>query len=207
MQHRNSDYYTLLEQCIDGCFERTGTSPTVRELARESGLSPATVSRYLNDMRAEGTLDYDGHRSLVTRRMRGALGGSCSAPILSRAPVLGDISCGEPKFAESLVEDYVRLPAVLFGTGDFFILRAKGRSMINAGIEPGDYVFIRRQSYAVPGEIVVALLEDETTLKRFYPEPEKNRIRLQPENDEMEPIYVNSCIIQGVAVKVLKNLE
>ena len=79
--------------------------------------------------------------------------------------------------------------------------------MINAGIEDGDLVLIRQQSYANEGQIVVALMEDEATLKRYYPEPHKRRIRLHPENDSMRDIYVANCVIQGVAVKVLKDLE
>jgi repressor LexA len=79
--------------------------------------------------------------------------------------------------------------------------------MINAGIHTGDLVLIREQSSAEPGQIVVALMETEATLKRYYPEPENNRIRLHPENDQMEDIYVPSCEIQGVAVKVIKDLE
>lgn len=79
--------------------------------------------------------------------------------------------------------------------------------MIEAGIENGDLVLIRQQNYADEGQIVVALMEDEATLKRFYPEPKKHRIRLHPENSRMDDIYVDNCEIQGVAVKVLKDLE
>ena len=78
--------------------------------------------------------------------------------------------------------------------------------MINVGIDDGDLVLIRQQSYADAGQIVVALIEDEATLKRYYPEPEKKRVRLHPENDEMSDIYVSDCLIQGVAFKVIKNL-
>ena len=79
--------------------------------------------------------------------------------------------------------------------------------MIEAGIDDGDLVLIRQQNYADDGQIVVALMEDEATLKRFYPEPEKHRVRLHPENSAMEDIIVDNCVIQGVAVKVLKDLE
>ena len=95
----------------------------------------------------------------------------------------------------------------IFGKGNFFILRAYGDSMIEAGIDNGDLVLIRQQNYADEGQIVVALMEDEATLKRFYPEPKKHRIRLHPENSRMDDIYVDNCEIQGVAVKVLKDLE
>ena len=79
--------------------------------------------------------------------------------------------------------------------------------MIEAGIDDGDLVLIRQQNYADDGQIVVALMEDEATLKRFYPEPEKHRVRLHPENSAMDDIFVDNCVIQGVAFKVLKDLE
>lgn len=122
-------------------------------------------------------------------------------------PILGKVSCGVPKFAEENIEEYVRLPVALFGRGQFFILRANGDSMIEADINDGDLVLIRQQNYADEGQIVVALMDDEATLKRYYPEPEKQRIRLHPENSQMDDILVSDCIIQGVAVKVLKDLE
>ena len=78
--------------------------------------------------------------------------------------------------------------------------------MIEAGISDGDLVLVRQQSTAEPGQIVVALIDDEATLKRFYPEPEYHRIRLHPENETMDDIYVENCLVQGVAVKVLKDL-
>ena len=122
-------------------------------------------------------------------------------------PILGKVSCGVPKFAEENIEEYVRLPVALFGRGQFFILRANGDSMIEADINDGDLVLIRQQNYADEGQIVVALMDDEATLKRYYPEPENQRIRLHPENCQMDDIFVSDCIIQGVAVKVLKDLE
>ena len=148
--------------------------------------------------KANGELDYGGHRSIVTKRRKQTLSETVEIP------VLGSISCGLPKFAEENIEEYVRLPVSLFGRGDFFLLRANGDSMIEAGIDYGDLVLIRQQNCAEPGDIVVALIDDEATLKRFY--PENHRIRLHPENSEMDDIYVDNCIIQGVAVNVIKNL-
>jgi repressor LexA len=146
----------------------------------------------------DGTLEYNGHRSLASTKTK-------SAAI--RVPVLGNIACGIPKFAEENIEEYVKLPVSLFGKGSFFILRAYGDSMIESGIEDGDLVLIRQQNYADEGQIVVALIDDDATLKRFYPEPQKHRIRLHPENSHMDDIIVDHCEIQGVAVKVLKDLE
>ena len=123
------------------------------------------------------------------------------------AVLYSDIACGVPKYAEENIAEYVKLPVSLFGSGDYFILNASGNSMVNAGIEDGDMVLIKRQDYANPGDIVVALIEDEATLKRFYRDDENRRVILHPENDYMEDIYVKQCIIQGVAVFVFKKLR
>ena len=105
------------------------------------------------------------------------------------------------------IEEYVQLPTAIFGKGDFFLLRASGDSMIEAGIDDGDLVLVRHQDHADPGQIVVALIgEDEATLKRFYPEPSKGIIRLHPENQVLDDIIVENCSIQGVAVHVVKAL-
>ena len=110
-----------------------------------------------------------------------------------------------PKFAEENIEEYVCLPESLFGRGEFFLLRARGDSMTGAGIEDGDLVLIRQQSTADYNQIVVALVDDEATLKRFR--PKVDHICLHPENNRYEDIIVESCLIQGVAVKVIKDLD
>ena len=173
----------------------------MREIAAEVGVNYSTVSRYLKQMRENGIIEYAGHRNITTKESR-----STSSETV-RVAVLGSVACGIPSFAEENIEEYVRLPIALFGSGDFYILRANGESMINAGIDDGDLVLIRQQNYADAGQIVVALMEDEATLKRYYPEPENRRIRLHPENDSMSDIYVSDCMIQGVALKVIKELR
>lgn len=200
MQHKNAEYFKRIIAFIDDYAANYGSSPSVREISNGTRLSTATVSRYVQEMKANGELDYDGHRSIVTKRRKQMLAETVEIP------VLGSISCGVPKFAEENIEEYVRLPVSLFGRGDFYLLRANGDSMIEAGIDYGDLVLIRHQNYADSGDIVVALMDDEATLKRFYSEPENHRIRLHPENNEMDDIYADNCIIQGVAVKVIKNL-
>ena len=108
---------------------------------------------------------------------------------------------------EENIEAYYWLPEELFGKGDFFFLRANGDSMIGAGIDDGDLVLIRRCDDAQVGQIVVALTdENENTLKRFYPEPEKNQVRLKAENPKYKDIITRECHVQGVAVKVIKDL-
>lgn len=198
---KNPEYLTMLEEFIDEYVEKNQIAPTLTEISTGVGLPLSTVGRYISYMREQGVIDYEGRRSIRTRQTKKMNNESV------KVPVLGSVSCGVPKLAIENIEEYIRLPVALFGRGDFFILRANGDSMIEAGIDDGDLVLVREQNYADPGQIVVALMDDEATLKRFYPEPEKRRIRLHPENSALKDIYVKECIIQGVAVKVLKDLE
>ena len=198
---KNPEYLKMLEEFIDEYVEKNQIAPTLTEISTGVGLPLSTVGRYISYMREQGVIDYEGRRSIRTRQTKKMNNESV------KVPVLGSVSCGVPKLAIENIEEYIRLPVALFGRGDFFILRANGNSMIEAGIDDGDLVLVREQNYADPGQIVVALMDDEATLKRFYPEPEKRRIRLHPENSALKDIYVKECIIQGVAVKVLKDLE
>lgn len=198
MRSKDKTLMAAIEKFVSDYTDSNGISPTMQEVAEGVGSSKATVQRYIAQLCEDGILDYSGYRTMTSTKMKAAA---------IRVPVLGTIACGIPKFAEENIEEYVRLPVALFGKGNFFILRAYGDSMIEAGIDNGDLVLIRQQNYADEGQIVVALMEDEATLKRFYPEPKKHRIRLHPENSHMDDIYVDNCKIQGVAVKVLKDLE
>ena len=200
MRSKNPEYFRLIEDYINEYRDAKGTVPSNAEISSGTGLSSATVSRYLTKMKEDGQISYDGHRTLQTRKMQKARDGSVMVPIL------GQVACGLPKFAEENIEEYIPLPKVYIGQGDFYLLRAKGDSMAEIGIDDGDLVLVRHVSVAEPGQVVVALMGDEATLKRFYPEPERNRIRLHPENREMADIYVDNCEIQGVAIKVIKDI-
>lgn len=201
MKLKSQEYYKTLLSFIDDYREEHGVSPTNRIIASGTGVSTATVSRYLQDLRKEGKIEYKGHRGIITPKMKEEK----ESTVL--VPLLGSIACGIPKYAEGNIEKYIPLPVSLFGKGDFFLLHAKGNSMIDAGINNGDLVLIKKQNAAEPGQIVVALIDEDATLKRFYPEPKKKLIRLHPENKEMNDIYVEHCIIQGIAVNVLKNIN
>ena len=198
MRSKDKTLMATIEKFVSDYTDSNGISPTMQEVADGVGSSKATVQRYIAQLCDDGILDYSGYRTMTSTKTKAAA---------IRVPVLGTVACGIPKFAEENIEEYVRLPVPLFGKGNFFILRAYGDSMIEAGIDNGDLVLIRQQNYADEGQIVVALMEDEATLKRFYPEPKKHRIRLHPENSRMDDIYVDNCEIQGIAVKVLKDLE
>lgn len=198
MKGKNKTLMADIERFVNDFLDRNGYSPTMQEVADGVGSSKATVYRYMAQMREDGVIDYTSFRTISTAMTKAAV---------SRASILGRVACGIPKLAEENVEAQIRLPVALFGEGDFFILRACGDSMIEAGIDDGDLVLIRKQNHADKGQIVVALIDDEATLKRFYPEPRKHRICLHPENNEMDDLYVDNCEIQGVAVMVLKDLE
>lgn len=178
-----------------------GQSPTVREIAAELGVGKSTVQRYLEVLKDAGEIEYNGRRGIRTEATDKIDNDTVSVGLV------GQISCGPMTFAEQNITDYFSLPTSLIGNGEFFMLRASGNSMINAGIDDGDLVIIRRQQTAREGDIVVALLEDETTLKRFYKDTLNRRFILHPENDELDDIIVEGDLyIQGVAVKVIKDL-
>ena len=173
------------------------SSPSLRVIADGVGIGSTTVYRYLMEMNERGMICYDGktiRNEKINKSQRGTI----------RAAVIGRIACGIPNLAEQHVEGYVNLPESLFGQGSFYILRASGCSMTEAGIDDGDLVVIREQNTAEDGQIVVALVDDEATLKRFF--HEGDRIRLHPENPRMKDIFVTDCRIQGVAVKVIHDL-
>ena len=203
MRTKNSEYFRLLEEFIDNYTETYDRSPSRREIAEGTGMSLANVSRYLTYMKDEGMIDFDGTRNIITRRMQKMNDDTISSP------VIGTIACETPIFAEQNIEEYVRLPASWFGKGEYYLLRTKGESMTGIGIDDGDLVVIRYQDHAETGEVIVALVDDESaTLKRFYPDDETRMIRLHPENEDMEDIYVEpkKLRIQGVAVMALKTI-
>ena len=174
-------------------------TPTMDEIADAVGTVKSNVFKYLAEMEQRGMIKRDRREITIPSAVQ-------ATTELNRVPILGQIACGEPEYAEENFEEYVPLPVALFGKGDFFLLRTKGLSMIDAGIEPGDMVVVRKQSTADDGDIVVALVENETTLKRFYRDEKRHCIRLHPENKTMKDIYTTSCYIQGVAQNVIKAL-
>jgi len=200
MRKKNPELYQAIKTYVERHYEKDGRSPTVREIEVGTGITRPTVQRYLTAMRESGEIEYNGVRGVKTQLM------SKTTYETASVAMVGDIACGTPIYAEENIQEYYRFPVALLGQGKFFLLRAKGESMIDAGIGDGDLVLVRQQITAEPGQIVVALIDDEATLKRFYPEPENHRVRLHPENETMEDIFVENCLVQGVAVKVLKDL-
>ena len=177
------------------------TTPTMQEIADKFNLAKSSASRYVAVMRENGMLEHTkGKSGMKTLSMN-------KFDNVSLAPVVGTVACGKPLLAEENVETYLPLPTSILGKGKFFILKAHGDSMKNAGINDGDYVIVRKQDSAEVGQIVVALIDDEATLKRYYLDNERQQVRLHPENDKYEDMYFDNIIIQGVAVKVIADVK
>ena len=197
MRSKDPDIMKRIVDFVEAYHLDYKSSPSLRVIADGVGIGSTTVYRYLMEMNERGMICYDGktiRNEKIDKSQRGTI----------RAAVIGRIACGIPNLAEQHVEGYVNLPESLFGQGNFYILRASGCSMTEAGIDDGDLVVIREQNTAEDGQIVVALVDDEATLKRFF--HEGDRIRLHPENPRMKDIFVTDCRIQGVAVKVIHDL-
>jgi repressor LexA len=198
--------------------DKHGYPPTVREIGEAVGLaSPSTVHAHLANLERAGYLKRDPTkpRALeVVGRGRepavAALGPArIAAPEARRLPLLGEIAAGGPLLAEENIEDYLAVPEPLAAGGEDFLLRVKGESMIEAGILPGDFVVVHRQQTARDGDVVVALAgqdeaADEATVKRFF--RENGRIRLQPENSALEPLYPDHVRILGKVTGVFRSL-
>lgn len=177
--------------------EDRGFPPTIREIGEEMDIrSTNGVNDHLKALERKGylTRGEQQSRSLVpTKRARLVLGIGKNAREsgMIDVPLLGRVAAGAPLLATENVEDSVRIDSFLLGGSgkEVFALRVKGQSMIEDGIFDGDYLFVRKTASASPGEIVVALIEDEATVKRYF--PEGDRIRFQPANKDMQPIYVH----------------
>ena len=188
-----------------------GIPPTVREICEAVGLkSPSSVHFQLTQLEQKGYIRRDLSKSrsieLLERQEDGPIAANVSQipSCMVRLPLLGRVSAGQPLLAEGNVEEYVTLPHCLVGDDASFVLKVKGESMLGAGILNGDYVVVREQQQAANGEIVVALIGDEATVKTFYREPD--RVRLQPENPTMEPIYSTNPRILGRVVALVRTM-
>ncbi len=183
---------------------KTGYPPTVREIGKAVGLhSSSTVHAHLANLEKIGLLRRDPSKPRAIE----LLFGKAKKTILpdgSGLPLVGHVAAGEPILAEENIEEYIEVPDVIGGEDGDYVLRVRGESMKGAGIFEGDYVIIRPAEEADDGEIVVALIGDEATVKRFY--READHIRLQPENEAMEPIRTTDAAILGRVVGVLRKV-
>jgi repressor LexA len=183
--------------------EKTGYPPTVREIGKAVGLhSSSTVHAHLANLEKIGLLRRDPTKpraiELLVDKARQAIRGQ-------GLPLVGQVAAGAPILAEEHIEEYIDVPEVIGGGVGDYVLRVKGDSMRDAGILEGDYVVVQKADDAEDGEIVVALIEDEATVKRFY--REEDGVRLEPENPAYEPIRSSDVQLLGKVVGVLRSLR
>ena len=207
MRQKNDERKMDVYRFVTEFMKEYGVCPTTQEIGDSLGMAKSTVSKYMNRLMDDGLIEkYGRYQTVLT-----------DSPVLPSdyvmMPVVGSIACGQPILAIEDVEEYIPINVGLLGYGEYFGLIARGDSMIDAGICDGDTVYVRKQSTAIDGEIVVAMVEDEfsdgwsATLKRFYRDMKNNRYILHPENSALEDIIVEKVHVVGVAVRVLKNLE
>ena len=199
MQHKSNELMNSIQRYIEQFYFMNMRSPSTTDISVAFNIGRTTAYRYLIEMRNRGIINYDGKRIITNNTEK-------VSTQLSSISVLGSISCGRPELSEENAEKIIPFPTSLIGEGEFYLLKANGDSMIDAGIDDGDLVLVKKQSTAKDGQIVVALVENENTLKRIYRDEQRKLITLHPENKNYNDIVVTECLIQGVAVKVLKNL-
>ncbi|MBR5547052.1 MAG: transcriptional repressor LexA [Clostridia bacterium] len=185
---------------IEKATLQKGYPPSVREICDATGLkSTSTVHGHLIRLEKKGLLYRD---SMKPRAISVPADHQVYRADLVQVPVVGRVTAGIPITATENIEDYIALPQNMIGSGDHFILNVRGESMIEAGILDGDYVIVRKQSTAENGDIVIAMIEDEATVKRYY--KENGVFRLQPENATMEPIIVPELTILGKVISLYR---
>ena len=190
-----------LYDCIKDYFEKNNYQPTIRELCDMMGVrSPSTVFYYLEKLEAQGRIKKSNNKSRAIELVEH----KSSSQKMTKIPLIGDVAAGTPILAFENYEDMYELSDNLFNSSNLFMLTIKGSSMIKAGIFDGDKVVVNKQSNATNGEIVVAMINGSATVKRYY--KEADTIRLQPENDTMQPIYSKDVIILGKVVGLIRKM-
>ena len=209
---REKDILSFIEKQI----KQNGYPPSVREIGKAVGLSStATVHGYLTKLEQKGYIKKENQKGRTLRLLKGTKNKNqtelkedsksfYTSKELVEVPVIGKITAGEPILAVENISDTFPIPIDFVGNSESFMLTVRGESMIEAGILDGDYILVKKQNVAQNGDIVVALIEDEATVKTFY--KEKDHIRLQPQNSAMDPIIVKNCEILGKVAGVFRKL-
>lgn len=193
----------ILEYIKDEILHK-GYPPAVREICQAVNLkSTSSVHSHLETLEKNGYIRRDPTKPRAIEIMDDTF--NLNRREMVNVPILGNVAAGEPLFAEENIEDYFPIPAEMVPNSEVFMLHVRGKSMINVGILDGDNVLVQQQSTAKDGEMVVALVEDSATVKTFY--KEDGYIRLQPENDTMEPIIVPDCQILGKVFGIFRFLR
>ncbi len=211
LNNRERDILKFIEKQV----AEVGYAPSVREIGKAVGLSStATVHAYLAKLEEKGCIKKETQKGRTLRLLKGMNKKSestegnekqfYSGRELVDVPVIGKITAGAPILAVENVTDNFLIPIDFVGNSESFMLVVSGESMIEAGILDGDYILVKRQNVARNGEIVVAMIDDEATVKTFY--MENGHIRLQPENSSMDPIIVPDCQVLGRVVGVFRKL-
>ena len=192
----NKDMLDRVERYIKGYQKENGKSPTYRQIMHETGMTTlSSVFRYVNALEKEGRIAKTTQGNIATpQNLR--RGGT------TMIPLVGSVACGAPNIGVEEIEETYAFPTELFGEGEMFMLRTYGDSMIDIGISKDDLIVVKKQNYANDGDIVVALVDGETTLKWFYRKGSK--IILHPENKTMKDIITEHCEIQGILVSCIK---
>lgn len=201
MRYKSIDLMNGIIEFINNYYFENGRIPTYKQIADNFNVTEMCISKYIREMEEKGMIErQSGNRGIMTKAILKKIN-------TIQLPIVGSIACGVPLFAEENIEGYLSVSSKFLGNGKFFVLRANGESMINAGIGNGDYVIVKQQENAEQGQIVVALIDDEATLKRYYIDNRRKKIRLHPENNAMPDMYFDKIQIQGIAVKVIRDLS
>lgn len=197
---KNNPKKELIYNYIANFIKKQGYAPSVRDICKALKItSTATVAYNIEKLKQEGKIQKTDFKN----RTISIAGSKSETEAVVSVPLVGNVAAGSPILATESIEETYSIPANMFRSGNLFMLNVKGNSMIDAGIFNGDKVVVRQQNTAEKGEIVCALVDNEATIKRYY--PENGHIRLQPENKTMEPIIVPSCQILGIVVGSIRN--
>ena len=200
MRKPRGDNQMKILEFIKQEIQNKGYPPSVREICDAVGLkSTSTVHGHLTRLEKRGLIRRDSAKPRAMEVLDDPLARGRSVPLV------GKVTAGVPILAQENIEEHIILPQDMVEGEDIFALCVEGESMINAGILDGDYVVVRKQPNAENGEIVVAMIEDEATVKRIY--FEKNRVRLQPENPYMEPIYAEEVTVIGKVIALFRQIR
>lgn len=199
MRHKNYKTESAIIDYIDSFYDKENRNPSLREIEAGTGISRQTVQRYLIALANNDAIKYDG-KVIITKHISEQL----NVPVI-KLDLVGSVPCGEPMDEEEFDDGHIFFPRQLLGDGQYFILKASGDSMVNAGIDDQDLVIVQRQNYAEANQIVVALDEENrNTLKRLM--YNGTRYYLHAENEIYDDIFPQEIKIQGVAVRVIKKI-
>ena len=210
MRNIDDNLKSLMDFIVD-FNSKNGYMPSVREMGKNIGIkSTSTIYYYLNILEQKNLIKRNASKNVarafeVVKERPKFVQYNEFCPNIVNIPLVGTITAGTPILAVENIESQFGFPDDLFGSGELFMLNVTGESMIDAGIYNNDIIIVHRQNYANNGDIVAALIDDCATVKRFYKEAE--RIRLQPENPTMSPIYCDNCMILGKVVGLVRKMR